>query len=611
MASLLVMSIGPVQEFIATARRCRDLWFGSWLLSELSKAAARSLYVQEGDGALIFPAFGNEAVDLTADSASNVANKVVALIKNSPKEVAEAAYEAMQKRLQALSQSAFSALRNNPLFYQEIADRQLADVLEYYWAAVPLEGDYNKARSRAEDLLAGRKNTRDFNAVQWGDYVPKSSLDGQRESVIDERAYDEARERKAEPTGQAGTLRSRFGVNGAERLCGVGLLKRLGRGPSGTRAENFFSTSHTASLPLLERMRQLERSGDSRSQRVHETVQEYRRFLQEATRETGAELGYIPRQGHPLWERWDGGSLLEERLTEYVGEDRLEEAKKHLRRVYQALEMGGVRPAPYYGILLADGDRMGKAIDACKSSQEHRALSRSLEGFAQQTRTIVEERHDGDLVYAGGDDVLAFVPLHHLLSCARALAQSFRDRMSSFGFIDDKGELSTPTLSVGIAIVHHVEPLSEGLALVRRAEKAAKKTRNALAIALSKRSGSEQTVAGYWGSIDNRLEQQLALYRHGRIPEGTGYHLRELALTMEPAPAHNSRYADMLRHEVSRILGRRQTGSSAFVETETTNALLAQLDKSSVSVGRLAQELILSRYLQDAIALSEPLTQNL
>jgi hypothetical protein len=38
--SLLLITIGPVQEFIAAARRSRDLWFGSWLLSELSKAAA-------------------------------------------------------------------------------------------------------------------------------------------------------------------------------------------------------------------------------------------------------------------------------------------------------------------------------------------------------------------------------------------------------------------------------------------------------------------------------------------------------------------------------------------------------------------------------------------
>ena len=35
---LVNIAIGPVQEFIASARRSRDMWFGSWLLSELSKA---------------------------------------------------------------------------------------------------------------------------------------------------------------------------------------------------------------------------------------------------------------------------------------------------------------------------------------------------------------------------------------------------------------------------------------------------------------------------------------------------------------------------------------------------------------------------------------------
>ena len=42
----LSISIGPVQGFIAAARRTRDLWYGSWLLSEVSKAVARSLHEQ-------------------------------------------------------------------------------------------------------------------------------------------------------------------------------------------------------------------------------------------------------------------------------------------------------------------------------------------------------------------------------------------------------------------------------------------------------------------------------------------------------------------------------------------------------------------------------------
>jgi CRISPR-associated protein Cmr2 len=40
MAYLLLISIGPVQEFIASARRSRDFWFGSW---ELSKVLASAL----------------------------------------------------------------------------------------------------------------------------------------------------------------------------------------------------------------------------------------------------------------------------------------------------------------------------------------------------------------------------------------------------------------------------------------------------------------------------------------------------------------------------------------------------------------------------------------
>ena len=51
---LLLITIGPVQDFIAQARRTRDLWYGSHLLSELSRNVARSLAI--GGAKLIFPA---------------------------------------------------------------------------------------------------------------------------------------------------------------------------------------------------------------------------------------------------------------------------------------------------------------------------------------------------------------------------------------------------------------------------------------------------------------------------------------------------------------------------------------------------------------------------
>ncbi len=76
-AHLLALSVGPVQEFIAAARRTRDLWFGSFLLSELSKAAARAISQKGGRQSLIFPA-PQRAEDLEPESPLSVANVLLA-----------------------------------------------------------------------------------------------------------------------------------------------------------------------------------------------------------------------------------------------------------------------------------------------------------------------------------------------------------------------------------------------------------------------------------------------------------------------------------------------------------------------------------------------------
>src|SRR5829696_1712564 len=55
MSHVLILTLGPIQDFIETARRTRDLWFGSWLLSELSKATAEAIARVVGIEALVFP----------------------------------------------------------------------------------------------------------------------------------------------------------------------------------------------------------------------------------------------------------------------------------------------------------------------------------------------------------------------------------------------------------------------------------------------------------------------------------------------------------------------------------------------------------------------------
>ena len=101
MQQLLLVNLGPVQEFISSARRSRDLWFGSWLLSELSKATARYIVEQFGFDALIFPAPGSEN-DLRANSEFNVTNRILALIDQSPVDIDDEVRQAIQKQLQVI-----------------------------------------------------------------------------------------------------------------------------------------------------------------------------------------------------------------------------------------------------------------------------------------------------------------------------------------------------------------------------------------------------------------------------------------------------------------------------------------------------------------------------
>ncbi|MCB0255752.1 MAG: type III-B CRISPR-associated protein Cas10/Cmr2, partial [Anaerolineae bacterium] len=117
---LFQCAIGPVQEFIATARRSRDLWYGSWLLSELSKAAAKA--VIDGGGKLIFPFTDDTAGDLAAKSKFNAPNKIAAVIGSSPQIMADSVEAVLRARLQELSQDAFRKPRGHPFFNQKLAE---------------------------------------------------------------------------------------------------------------------------------------------------------------------------------------------------------------------------------------------------------------------------------------------------------------------------------------------------------------------------------------------------------------------------------------------------------------------------------------------------------
>jgi len=641
---LLCLNIGPVQEFIISARRSRDLWFGSWLLSEISKAAAKKIADETGE--LIFPAPENPAC-LDIDSSFSVANKIVAHIEtNNIHVVCEAIYEAMIERLEKIYDDAFGDLKKlKAKIHWDRATDQIKDLIEFYWAACPFdETSYESVRRRTEALLAARKATRNFKQVSWGGNIPKSSLDGLRESVIDEEVFDPLN--APNPDEQKATihksLRLKYGVRGKERLCGVSLLKRHGKPRKNALGiDNFFSTSHVAALPLLNRLKDKDAVKDYLSELTKSSM------LDIKDEDIKHYLGHIPQDASLKPHKYfcnedgsilyDGHILFKERLREFFPEEnKRKDAEKALKDFLENAFGKEEYPHPYYAILHADGDHMGYVIEAQAKKdnglQEHQRLSKALSEFAGKVKEIVEIEHEGSCIYAGGDDVLALLPLHTALQCARRLADRFCKELKDFPY-DSK---NSPTLSVGIAIGHHLDPLQHTLSLAREAEKIAKKEvpnkqspeKNSLAITLSKRSGADRTVKGSWGktknegALDYRLNRFVYLHLEDELPDGVAYELRDLALRLKPSKdADKEQKKNLLeaqRAEAKRILKRKQPkhGKQEKPAVKVINefcgvkdkdglnydrGFLDKIDLENWTLGNLADEIIVAREFAKAI----------
>lgn len=570
---LFLMTIGPVQDFIAAARRSRDLWAGSHLLSDLARQAA--IVLREAGATLIFPA----QKDLNAHE---VVNRLLAEVPIPPNQLGPQIEMAVREHLQQQAKKVFGSipgLRGEPSLTDQ-ALQQVDDLLEIFWAGIVRTDDYQRDRDHLESALAARKNTRNFRQPAYAALVPKSSIDGLRESIIPEQYFSQPRVNEQERKRSQQQLLAKFGAKRAERLSGVDLLKRHLPGAGGIT--DFPSTSHFAALPWLYRHQQFATVFDEYLKNIQPHVQ--------------------PERLHPqrfrhldLFQGRDASTLFIERLDEEVDAADLREVQGRLNDLYTAI---GSRPDPYYAVLHADGDRMGQVIDALArmpdGRQQHQLFSRALDTFASSVRAIVESaEHRGALVYSGGDDVLAFLPIDTVVPCAQRLAEHFAAALQQYRNTDGL----SPTLSIGVAISHHLEPLSSVLDLARQAERVAKRTRNALAIILSKRSGVDTTISGTWQSgFVERLERFIELYRTDAFPDGAAFELRDLDERVGRILPNEALIAEALR-----ILKRKraQHGQTSLAEADLK--MIKQALEAGVrhqprwSVNELADELIVAR----------------
>jgi len=472
-----------------------------------------------------------------------------------------------------------------------------------------------------------RKNLRGFNPVE--EPGEKCTLCGIKEAL---RTSEYKGRKQVKELWEK--IREELGIRlrKGEMLCGVCLTKRLAAEAyfkiefekyyNDEFNSNFPSTGSIASavfkLELFEKLKN--------NDRLQKLMESYVDSINELLKNLGkpSDAPVIPRFNKPEFSNYgfgefaktDGEWLYEESLSweklNRVYEGKVEKqdqekaltALKELRAEAKKLDID--MPSKYYALLYMDGDSMSKwvngknlpklkdALPDYEDSEEkrplspslHRSLSTALRNYALRVvRNVVEERHTGKLVYAGGDDVLAFVPLEDLLSTLRELRILFSGREyknngleSRKGFvkIGENGEWGMvmsecATASIGVVISHYLHPLYRAVdevndALFERAKE--ELDRDSFAITVIKKSGSILKTGAKWEyeGVDTIrvIERVVKLFRTDKLSTTLPYHLQEGGRGLEEFDIKNK------ESEFRRILRRHaaDTGSREFAEVE-------------------------------------------
>jgi len=442
---LLLLTIGPVQSFIAEARKTQDLYAGSRLLSDLIDLAIDEL---PKGSEVVFP----------HKNIRSKPNRFIAIVETEkPKKVG--------KRIESKIRDKFKELAQK-LFIQEFAGKQkpadfykqIENFLEIYWIILPYKDNYSAIYENIEQTLGAIKNIRTFNQIEQRGR--KCSLCGKRSVLVYKKTTNN--KRPAYTLDDALELKN-FKLIRGEGLCAVGFVKRFYKNLS------FPSTAAIASMDWVSKIEDKE---------LISYKSLFNDFDEQLFYEENLTRKYLEKYGH------------------FKGEEELKKAKKILKDLYQKYGT----PKKYYAMIMLDGDDMGKWLSGeslenkIKLKEFHQGVSEKLGKYADEVNKIIN-KSNGQCVYAGGDDVMAFLNLESLFCVLKKLREKF-PKFENLGFkTNDKS-----SASAGIVVAHYKTPLSEVLKWARKMEKEAKEkgNRDAFGIAVLKHSGEINKTVYKW-----------------------------------------------------------------------------------------------------------------
>lgn len=656
--SLAVFSITPVQQFIVRARKLRDHWFGSVILSYLSFVGIRHVSKTVGPDHIVYPSLHDQSLverwigkeyglktmleeqdallrgfTEVGKTIASFPNKFVFIAPSGTvEEICCGIQEAVNAEWIRISEIVRDFIGTNAKIAQ-LFEHQVSDYWHYSHAAARLpmidEMDglgallhRDRWKNEAETIKefakgysdAGPRTARVYaathsliqgvlastklqpNRIRKPQSGEKCPLCGEHE-VLHDLDHPEGGAAKKYSDGVRkfwDSMRSRFNTEGSttevgkgERLCAVCSVKRF--------------------LP-----RALKQQG-LRDELLYEVVADMESFP--ATTAIAAHnylAGLDKTVGIPKAKR----NALIDALHDSKKDNGLDDdISVEIRNIIESGKARGVTFTDrdkYYAVLLMDGDKMGDLINgatvtATWGSVIHPELRTRyadplfqpskdvLKGYLDKKRTLNPALHaaiseslnsfarfavaplvaaEGRLIYAGGDDVCAILPLDTALETADALRKAYTGSFVHYTSngtesCSDKcaitgkmgihfGKAPGISISAAIVIAHHKEPLRE---VLKDAHKLldgvakGKAGRNALAIRLKKRSGGDRDFYCKWDEKNPFMENETILDSFREVANGVGNSLstsliyRLSTLKDGIAPMKNNLSAHKLRIE--------------------------------------------------------------
>ena len=560
---LFLFTIGPVQSFIAQARKTRDLYAGSKILGEIIDAAMK--YAQkEYDAEIIVPDSDSDAKP----------NRFLAKITwDVPKEFAKDVERTARAQwvdivLRSFTNAGVCFVPSTNGFSEEekrIIDckkleqvkpeetrKQIEDFLEVYWVMLELDDkdDYQKKHDEIQKLLTAIKNTRQFEQIREP-AGRKCALDGERNALFFlPTVKDELPRFIQDRPNEIG--KKRYLLNPGEGLSAVSLVKRFYE-----KEQGFPSTAEIALMNVLEKI------DDSEKKEYKKPFGEY--FDEQLYYEENLAANYFRKRG----------------LDKLIGQlPVLQDQRKAL--------FEGHKQSRYYALIAFDGDDMGKVWsgeflkDKSGLEEFQKKLAQCLGEFAEKAKEIVKAPK-GETVYAGGDDFLGFVNLNSLFEVMKDLRVAYEKLVYEPLASSDKFLIEKPlTFSAGVTIAHYKEPLGEVLRYVRQAEHDAKdidEDKDAFSLVVLKGSGEIDKIRYKWYLGDSEcFTKALQEVVRQLLDEKNGFtntFIKNIDREFRPLMGKKGFYPDgdqMLRKELLRLLTR------SAVNKETVKSSVANFN---------------------------------